>query len=150
VLAGLCAVSAVVVTFAGLGYPMAPSAAASTPFIANGLNWVKVPQLAVSELVVMPSCLAILRSTSATVTFNITGSRVRMVSTLTILPSVLTPDAPGAPEGPPAEACCTKPFAISPARYASSMESTIPVRMIVSLTVRAVIAAAGIAARRIC
>jgi hypothetical protein len=69
------AVSAVAVPFcaaeAKAFAPLTP-AGAITPLIGNGLNCVKVPQLAVSELVVMPSCLAMLRSISATVTFNIT------------------------------------------------------------------------------
>src|ERR1700730_19085183 len=46
VLAGLCAVSAVGMAFGG--YPMTLPAAPITPLIANGLNWVKVPHLAVS------------------------------------------------------------------------------------------------------
>src|SRR5579875_293286 len=75
VLAGFCAVSAVAVPFCAAvakGLTLLTGADAMTPLIGNGLNCVNVPQLAVSELVVIPSCLAMLRSISATVTFNIT------------------------------------------------------------------------------
>src|SRR5208282_5288393 len=59
VLLGLVAVSAVAVPFcAAVAKAFAPAtpAGAITPLIGNGLNCVNVPQLAVSELVVMPSC----------------------------------------------------------------------------------------------
>ncbi len=73
------------------------SVAESVPLIANGLSSLRLP-LGPLPLMVTPSCLAISRRISATVTRKLTWSSPRMVSELMTLP--LDPpeaDIPAAP-----------------------------------------------------
>ena len=111
------------------------------PLMPKGLTWENEPKV----LEVMPSCLAMSRRISEIVTFSITWSRPRIVSELMTRP----PD-PSLGMPPVLLTCLANPFAMSAARWASSAESTDPVRMMVSLIVRTWMAALGSAARRIC
>ena len=75
---------------AALPSPNAALPAESAPLIAKGLYWVNAPH----ELDEIPSCLAMSRRISDTVTFSMTWSRPRIVRELMTRPPVPEPGVP--------------------------------------------------------